>query len=184
MSLIWRYKSLHLSSFKGHYLQFKPLLIKYGYMHLLVNRPFVKIQYRTGELSHWHKRLGWLLRIRSNQWPSISCPRYIQIRFLIFYLIFNLFSVSCATPASALTTVDVKIFRHEFITVFRFSESKTFHPADICIVEPIDDRWTRYEEENETVFLARDLVARLRMMANPPPMGLSRRKQMQRSRLR
>lgn len=27
MSLIWRYKSLHLSSFKGHYLQFKPLLI-------------------------------------------------------------------------------------------------------------------------------------------------------------
>lgn len=89
-----------------------------------------------------------------------------------------LFSVSCATPTSALTTVDVKIFRHEFITVFRFSESKTFHPADICIVEPIDDRLTRYEEENETVFLARDLVARLRMMANPRPMGLSRRNQM------
>ena len=89
-------------------------------------------------------------------------------------------SVSCATPASsALTTVDVKIFRHEFITVFRFSEIKTFHPSDICIVEPIDDRWTRYEEENETVFLARDLVARLRMMANPRPMGLSRRNQMQ-----
>ncbi|KAF8808858.1 hypothetical protein BYT27DRAFT_7255117 [Phlegmacium glaucopus] len=62
-----------------------------------------------------------------------------------------LVQVSCATPVSALTTVDVKIFRHEFITIFRFSESKTFHPADICIVEPIDYRLTRYKEENETV---------------------------------
>lgn len=91
-------------------------------------------------------------------------------------------SVSCATPISALTTVDVKIFRHEFVTIFRFSESKTFHPADICIVEPIDDRLTRYEEENETVFLAKDLVARMRMMANPPWMGQSRRIRMQRLR--
>ena len=100
-------------------------------------------------------------------------------------LIQSLCSVSCATPLSALTTVDVKIFRHEFITVFRFSESKTFHPADICIVEPIDDRSTRYEEENETVFLARELVARMRMMASPRrPMGQSRRNQMQRSRQR
>jgi hypothetical protein len=95
-----------------------------------------------------------------------------------------LVQVSRATPASALSTVDVKIFRHEFITIFRFSESKTFHPADICIVEPIDDRSTRYEEENETVFLARDLVAKMRMMANPPRMGQSRRIQMQRLRRR
>jgi len=95
-----------------------------------------------------------------------------------------LVQVSCATPVSALTTIDVKIFRHEFITVFRFSESKTFHPSDICIVEPIDDRLTRYEEENETVFLARDLVVRMRMMSNPTPMGQSRRRnQMQRLRL-
>ncbi|KAF8804549.1 hypothetical protein BYT27DRAFT_7194108 [Phlegmacium glaucopus] len=96
----------------------------------------------------------------------------------------HLVQVSCATPVSALTTVDVKIFRHEFITIFRFSESKTFHPADICIVEPIDDRLTRYEEENETVFLARDLVARMRMMANPTRMGQSRRNQIQRLRQR
>ena len=104
--------------------------------------------------------------------------------FLFNSLAYNPFAVSCATPASALTTVDVKIFRHEFITVFRFSESKTFHPSDICIVEPIDDRLTRYEEEYETVFLARDLVARMRMMANPPRMGQSRRNQMQQLRQR
>ncbi|KAF8804578.1 hypothetical protein BYT27DRAFT_7008932, partial [Phlegmacium glaucopus] len=50
----------------------------------------------------------------------------------------------------------------EFTTIFRFSESKTFHPADICIVEPINDRWTRYEEENETV--SRQRPSRMRMM--------------------
>jgi len=95
-----------------------------------------------------------------------------------------LVQVSCATPISALTTVDVKIFRHEFITIFRFSESKTFHPADICIFEPIDNRSTRYEEENETVFLARDLVARMRMMSYPTRMVRLRPNQIQRLRQR
>ncbi|KAF8156874.1 hypothetical protein B0H34DRAFT_658346 [Crassisporium funariophilum] len=78
-----------------------------------------------------------------------------------------LVQVSYATPASALTALDVKIFRHEFITIFRFLEAKSFHPADICIVEPIDERLTRYEEENETVFLARDLMDRMRKMTDP-----------------
>ncbi|KAF8804570.1 hypothetical protein BYT27DRAFT_7106816 [Phlegmacium glaucopus] len=64
------------------------------------------------------------------------------------------------------------------------SESITFHPADICIVEPIDDRLTRYEDENETVFLARDLVARMWTMANPSRVGQSRRNQIQRLRQR
>ncbi|KAF8872420.1 hypothetical protein BD779DRAFT_1452767 [Infundibulicybe gibba] len=77
-----------------------------------------------------------------------------------------LVQVSLETPASALTTVDVKIFRHEFITIFRFSETRTFHPADITIIETIDDRLTRYEEENETVFLARDLMERMRKLTD------------------
>jgi len=78
-----------------------------------------------------------------------------------------LLSVSCATPASALTTVDVKLFRHEFITIFRFAQNITLHPSDICIVEPIDERLTRYEEENETVFLARALMERMRKLTDP-----------------
>ena len=68
---------------------------------------------------------------------------------------FSLSLVSHATPASALTAVDVKIFRHEFITIFRFSEATSLHPADICILEPIDEGLTRYEEENETVFFGK-----------------------------
>ncbi|KAF8906801.1 hypothetical protein CPB84DRAFT_1668622, partial [Gymnopilus junonius] len=69
---------------------------------------------------------------------------------------------SYATPISALTAVDVKVFRHEFISIFRFSEFRTLHPSDICILEPIDQHLTRYEEENETVFLARNVMERMR----------------------
>ncbi|KAF9446439.1 hypothetical protein P691DRAFT_609392, partial [Macrolepiota fuliginosa MF-IS2] len=79
----------------------------------------------------------------------------------------NLVQVSYATPASALTTVDVKIFRHEFITIFRFTEARTLHPSDICILEPIDDQLTRYEEENDTVFLAKELMDRMRKLTDP-----------------
>lgn len=75
--------------------------------------------------------------------------------------------MSNATPASALTTIDVKIFKHEFITIFRFSEATTLHPADISILEPIDDSMTRYEEEGGTVFLAKELMDHLRKYTDP-----------------
>ncbi|KAF8970412.1 hypothetical protein BDZ97DRAFT_1754003 [Flammula alnicola] len=78
-----------------------------------------------------------------------------------------LVQASYATPVSALTTVDVKIFKHEFISIFRFSEYRTLHPSDICILEPIDEQLTRYEEENETVFLARDVMERMRKLTDP-----------------
>jgi len=66
-----------------------------------------------------------------------------------------------------LTTVDVKVFRHEFISIFRFAEYRTLHPTDIAILEPIDEQLTRYEEENETVFLARDVMERMRKLSAP-----------------
>ena len=56
---------------------------------------------------------------------------------------------------------DVHVFRHEFITQFRFSHRTTVHPADMHILEPIADHSTLYEEDKGTVFLARDVVARL-----------------------
>ncbi|KAF5380162.1 hypothetical protein D9615_006196 [Tricholomella constricta] len=76
-----------------------------------------------------------------------------------------LVQVSLDTPASALTTVDVKIFRHEFITIFRLLETRTLHPSDISIIEPINEFHTRYEEENGTVFLARELMGRMQKMS-------------------
>lgn len=50
------------------------------------------------------------------------------------------------------------------------------HPADIRILEPIDARRTRYEEESGTVFLARDAMARLRSLSRPPAQMVVRRR--------
>ncbi|ESK83558.1 hypothetical protein Moror_12089 [Moniliophthora roreri MCA 2997] len=79
----------------------------------------------------------------------------------------RLVQVSSSTPIGALTTIDVKIFRHEFITIFRLLETKTIHPADIYILETIDDRSKCYEEEKEMVFLSKDVVERMRKLSLP-----------------
>lgn len=64
-----------------------------------------------------------------------------------------------------MTPLDVKIFRHDFVTMFRFSEAKTIHPNDIHIIASVGDTQKRYEEETGTVFVTRDLVqAMSRMM--------------------
>ena len=62
--------------------------------------------------------------------------------------------------AAALAAADVHVFRHEFITQFRYSHRATVHPADMHILEPIADHSTLYEEDKGTVFLARAVVAR------------------------
>ncbi|KAH9928574.1 hypothetical protein B0H21DRAFT_700308 [Amylocystis lapponica] len=66
--------------------------------------------------------------------------------------------------SSALMVSDVHIFRHEFITIFRYSHSATVHPADLHILEPIADQSALYEEEKGTVFLARDVMARMQKL--------------------
>lgn len=83
--------------------------------------------------------------------------------------------VSPSGNASAHSAVNVKIFRHEFITIFRYSHSDTVHPSDIRILESIDEEFTRYEEENGTVFLAKDLMERLRSMTDRRGMTQRRR---------
>ncbi|KAJ7746476.1 hypothetical protein DFH07DRAFT_748498 [Mycena maculata] len=81
----------------------------------------------------------------------------------------KLVQVSLATPASALTTVDVKIFRHEFIHIFRYAECRTLHPADVHIIELIDDHHKSYEEENDTVFLAKNVMERMSKLTSRAP---------------
>ncbi|TBU31424.1 hypothetical protein BD311DRAFT_656682 [Dichomitus squalens] len=66
--------------------------------------------------------------------------------------------------SSALMAADVHVFRHEFITLFRYSHRATVHPADMHILEPIEDHATLYEEEKGTVFLARDVVTKLQKL--------------------
>ncbi|KAJ7034538.1 hypothetical protein C8F04DRAFT_956232 [Mycena alexandri] len=81
----------------------------------------------------------------------------------------RLVQVSLATPASALTTVDVKIFRHEFIHIFRYLECRTLHPADVHIIELIDDHRKTYEEDSDTVFLAKDVMERISKLTSRAP---------------
>ena len=75
--------------------------------------------------------------------------------------------MSNATPLSALGIVDVKVFRHEFINIFRFTELRTLHPNDINMVEKIDDDCIRYEEDNETAFLSRAAMDLMRKLIDP-----------------
>ncbi|EMD34708.1 hypothetical protein CERSUDRAFT_26676, partial [Gelatoporia subvermispora B] len=74
-----------------------------------------------------------------------------------------LVQVSDAAP-SALMAADVNVFRHEFITLFRYSHSASVHPADMQILEPIDEAQMLYEEDKGTVSLARDVMARLQKL--------------------
>ncbi|PCH44771.1 hypothetical protein WOLCODRAFT_27030 [Wolfiporia cocos MD-104 SS10] len=69
------------------------------------------------------------------------------------------------TPPSALLPSSVHVFRHEFITQFRFSHAACVHPAELHILEPIDERHTLYEADKGTVFLARELLARLQTLS-------------------
>ncbi|KAI0674549.1 hypothetical protein C8Q78DRAFT_1015470 [Trametes maxima] len=69
------------------------------------------------------------------------------------------------TTSSALAAASVAVFRHEFITLFRYSHRATLHPADVRILEPVADAGTLYEEDRGTVFLARDVVARMQRLS-------------------
>ncbi|KAF7318362.1 hypothetical protein HMN09_00345000 [Mycena chlorophos] len=87
----------------------------------------------------------------------------------------RLVQVSSATPASALTTLDVKIFRHEFIHIFRFLEFRTLHPSDVHIIERIPPRAVALDEsDDDSVSLARDVLARMSRMNKSGSFGGSR----------
>ena len=64
---------------------------------------------------------------------------------------------------------DVRIFRHEFITIFRYSHCASIHPSEFQVLEVLDERCTAYEEEKETVCLAREVMARMQRLSR---MGL------------
>lgn len=58
--------------------------------------------------------------------------------------------------------LDVDIFRHEFASIFRYSHSAHIHPQELRILESLADHAVRYEPDNGTVFLAKDLMAQLK----------------------
>ena len=67
---------------------------------------------------------------------------------------------------SALSAIEAQIYAHEFITIFRYSHPAVLHPSDIRILEWIDEQSVLDEEDKGTVFLARDVMERLRRLTD------------------
>jgi len=67
---------------------------------------------------------------------------------------------------SALSAVEARIYAHEFITIFRYSHPAVLHPSDIRILEWLDEQSVLDEEDKGTVFLARDVMQRLRRLTD------------------
>ncbi|KAH7882406.1 hypothetical protein F5I97DRAFT_1817100 [Phlebopus sp. FC_14] len=63
------------------------------------------------------------------------------------------------TPPSFL---DIPIFRHEFVSIFRYSHSAHVHSTEVRVLEPLDTHAVRYEQDSGTVFVAKDLMSHLR----------------------
>lgn len=59
---------------------------------------------------------------------------------------------------------DVNVFKHEFITIFRYSHSMCVHPADFRLFCTIDDQCALYNEEKGTVYLAKDVMDQLQKL--------------------
>ena len=69
---------------------------------------------------------------------------------------------------------DVKVFRHEFITIFRYSHSMCVHPADFRIFCTIDEECALHDEEKETVYLAKDVMDQLQKLIMASRQGTRR----------
>ncbi|KAG1729726.1 hypothetical protein EDB19DRAFT_1742869 [Suillus lakei] len=59
-------------------------------------------------------------------------------------------------------SMGILVFRHEFVSIFRYSHDLRVSPEDIRVLELLDEDRIRYEEDNGIVFLAKDLMAQLR----------------------
>ncbi|KAF9239338.1 hypothetical protein BU15DRAFT_46909, partial [Melanogaster broomeanus] len=66
------------------------------------------------------------------------------------------------TGTSGTPLLDIPIFRHEFVSIFRYSHCARVHPAEVRVLESLDNHAVRYEEDSGTVFLAKDLMALLK----------------------
>lgn len=77
--------------------------------------------------------------------------------------------VQVTTPRSMDSTsvmLDVSIFRHEFVSMWRFSHRLQLYPSEIGTFVAIDAQSVRYEEDSGTIFLAKDLMWRLKGFMN------------------
>lgn len=73
--------------------------------------------------------------------------------------------VQITTPRSMDSTsvmLDISIFRHEFVSMWRYSHTVQLYPSEIGAFVALDTQSIRYEEDSGTIFLAKDLMWRLK----------------------
>lgn len=105
-------------------------------------------------------------RVRGNICLAQCMSPYFR-GIIVLPLIILLAPVQLTTPGSilsALSVTEAAIFVHEFINIFRFSHHAIIHPSEISVIDPIDEQCIRYEEDNGTVFLSKDVMERLRKL--------------------
>jgi hypothetical protein len=99
----------------------------------------------------------------SHPCPPPRAPYHFPVSFHINPVCSSLAHESCH---SALSAIEVQIYAHEFITIFRYSHPAVLHPSDIRILEWLDEQSVLDEEDKGTVFLARDVMERLRRLTD------------------
>lgn len=67
-----------------------------------------------------------------------------------------------AADPSGTPLLDIDVFRHEFASIFRYSHSTRVHPLEVRVLESLADHAVRYEPDNGTVFLAKDVMTHLK----------------------
>ena len=92
---------------------------------------------------------------------------------------YPLLALVSSAPTSALLASDIRVFKHEFITIFRYSHSTSVHPSEIRVLEAVPELGAVYEEEKGTVFLAREVMERMQKLvaASRPAFGARRHAQ-------
>lgn len=73
--------------------------------------------------------------------------------------------VQITTPRSMDSTsvlLDVSIFRHEFVSMWRYSHTVQLYPSEIGAFLALNTHSVRYEEDSGTIFLAKDLMCHLK----------------------
>ncbi|KAI6045281.1 hypothetical protein EDC04DRAFT_138131 [Pisolithus marmoratus] len=73
--------------------------------------------------------------------------------------------VQITTPRSMDPTsvpLDVSVFRHEFVSMWRYSHTVQLYPSEIGAFVALDRQSVRYEEDSGTIFLAKDLMCHLK----------------------
>ncbi|KAK7684985.1 hypothetical protein QCA50_011820 [Cerrena zonata] len=97
--------------------------------------------------------------------PS-SSPSSLRPSFAFAQIGDEIALVQLSQPFSSLLVSDIRVYRHEFLTIYRYSHNATVHPSDIHVLKRLDDLCTIGEDIPETITLPREIVSRFEGLSN------------------